>query len=545
MIRHQTFSRSMSTLIFAGVVAATFTNGLLAGDAQAATVTVGTTNETLGDGRCSLSEAVKAVNNHASFDGCTFSGTGADTVVVPAGTYQEAAMILITRSMTIQGPGIKNGTQQAIVSANVQDSQLFSIAEGSTTMQVIISGLELLNAGGTGSTGISAVGNYRGSILSVRGCWIFSFDTFGVNVSGVHVSIQDSLLQGNSLAAVAADARLTILNSAIVENPDDGVYFSGFGTSTIQNTTIAWNGASGLILGNLDEQPGDLMTISASTIAFNKSGAGVDAYALNYNVDSSIISDNSDGANELDWRGHIARLTNSAIKSTNGTVIGSNSHNLLNQDPLLLAGTNAGPFWIGGGYFTPVVPLAPGSPAIDFVSTGTGTDQRHFPRGIAGGTGRSTRFDIGAVEMDPHIQGETLVVIQALTGPHVPTTDSDSRYSNGQASKLPATSTNDFVTYQVPMLKDLTVTPAHVSLRVKKGPDAGIFQLFWSDITSAGTLHSLGTIDLYASTATFTTVTMPNTAALTTDGKFFKFKVTGKNSRSSGYNLYIDTIDLN
>ncbi len=536
----------MRSVVFVGLAGATFFSAFVARQAEAATVKVNTTVESRGDGKCSLSEAVQAVNRHGSFDSCTYSGTGADIVSVPAGVYQENTTIFVTRSMTIQGPGIKNGDQQAKISGNVQYADVFSVAEGSSAIQVAINGFEIYNSGGVGSSAVSAVGQYIGSLLTVRGCWLYGFDMFGADASGVNLDIEDSLIEANT-TGVVADATLTIANSDVCSNNDVGVAFYGFGLSNITNTTIAYNFGSGLYLGNIDEQPADLLTIRSSTVAFNNV-PGVDARASNYKVDASIISDNTDGAtNELDWSGHIATLTNSALKSTSGASIGSASHNLLNVDPMLFNGTNAIPLWIGGAYYTSVVPLSPGSPAIDFVSSGGTTDQRHFPRGVSGGTGRSTLFDIGAVEMDPHIQGETLVTIPALTGSHAPTVDKDSRYSNGQASKLPATGTSDFVTYQVPIQHDLTIPPVQVTVRVKKGPDAGIVQVYWSEVSSpgvAGTLHSLGTIDLYSSTTSVVPVTLPNTASLSTDAKYFRFKVTGKNSRSSGYNVYLDTIDF-
>jgi CSLREA domain-containing protein len=57
------------------------------GPAHAATITVNTTNDELNsDGDCSLREAIQAANTDATVDACT-TGSGADTITLPAGTY--------------------------------------------------------------------------------------------------------------------------------------------------------------------------------------------------------------------------------------------------------------------------------------------------------------------------------------------------------------------------------------------------------------------------------------------------------------------------
>src|SRR2546425_7082963 len=55
--------------------------------AAGTTITVNTTNDELAvDGNCSLREAITAANSDAAVDACS-AGNGADTVVVPGGTY--------------------------------------------------------------------------------------------------------------------------------------------------------------------------------------------------------------------------------------------------------------------------------------------------------------------------------------------------------------------------------------------------------------------------------------------------------------------------
>ena len=61
--------------------------------AHAATITVNTTADELAtDGNCSLREALQAANTDTAIDGCA-KGSGADTVVVPAGSYDFSAAL--------------------------------------------------------------------------------------------------------------------------------------------------------------------------------------------------------------------------------------------------------------------------------------------------------------------------------------------------------------------------------------------------------------------------------------------------------------------
>ncbi|HTP07954.1 MAG TPA: CSLREA domain-containing protein, partial [Anaerolineae bacterium] len=55
--------------------------------APTASIVVNTTaDELTTDGNCSLREAIMAANTNAAVDACT-AGSGADTIVLPAGTY--------------------------------------------------------------------------------------------------------------------------------------------------------------------------------------------------------------------------------------------------------------------------------------------------------------------------------------------------------------------------------------------------------------------------------------------------------------------------
>ena len=79
--------------VLAGVVTGLVVAGLLlvlygSAGAAGATINVNTTDDELNaDSDCSLREAVQAANTDIAVDGCT-AGSGADTIVLPAGTYR-------------------------------------------------------------------------------------------------------------------------------------------------------------------------------------------------------------------------------------------------------------------------------------------------------------------------------------------------------------------------------------------------------------------------------------------------------------------------
>ena len=79
--------RSRFAAVVTGLVMAALMVLLYSSAAAGATINVNTTADELNaDSDCSLREAVQAANTDAAVDGCT-AGTGADTVVLPAGIY--------------------------------------------------------------------------------------------------------------------------------------------------------------------------------------------------------------------------------------------------------------------------------------------------------------------------------------------------------------------------------------------------------------------------------------------------------------------------
>src|SRR5687767_11535259 len=76
-----------------------------AGTVHAASITVTTTVDELNaDGDCSLREAISAATTDTAVDACV-AGSGADTITVPAGTYNLTMGDLDLIDVTINGTG--------------------------------------------------------------------------------------------------------------------------------------------------------------------------------------------------------------------------------------------------------------------------------------------------------------------------------------------------------------------------------------------------------------------------------------------------------
>src|SRR5574341_2072757 len=72
---------------------------------HAANITVTTTVDELNvNGNCSLREAIQAANTDTAVDACS-AGSGADTITVPAGTYNLSMGDLDVQDVTINGTG--------------------------------------------------------------------------------------------------------------------------------------------------------------------------------------------------------------------------------------------------------------------------------------------------------------------------------------------------------------------------------------------------------------------------------------------------------
>jgi len=98
----------------------------------------------------------------------------------------------------------------------------------------------------------------------------------------------------------------------------------------------------------------------------------------------------------------------------------------------------------------------------------------------------------------------------------------------------------DYVTFRIPNIPAGTYD---VRVRYKKHPSRGKVQALIGKID--GTLGNIGpVIDAYSSSPSYQEYNLGNWTASSTSDKQIRFKVTGKNSSSSGFTMNIDYVKL-
>ena len=257
---------------------------------HASDITVNTTKPdiVLGDGKCSLIEAITTANTDANFDACVRVGGGAaDTIMLPKGNHVLTqidngvnGLPLITSPITIQGNG-------ATISRKKGPTRfrLFEITTGPVTIE------NVKLTGGSSPLGGGAVFN-NGGILTIA----------------------NSVITGN----VAAGGGGGVLNN--------------YGDVTIQNSTISENTAS--YGGGLFHYQGNF-TVETSSIAKNTAssdGGGIFNAAGSFTLTDSEVSGN--------------KATNSVDEAFGGGIF--NYATLTVQDSLITKNVARSPLY--GGY---------------------------------------------------------------------------------------------------------------------------------------------------------------------------------------------------
>lgn len=114
-------------------------------------------------------------------------------------------------------------------------------------------------------------------------------------------------------------------------------------------------------------------------------------------------------------------------------------------------------------------------------------------------------------------------------------------FSGGSAVELNVTKydewlKNDYIRFAVPINQRAVF---NIRVGVRKGPDQGIMQLWFSDINTR-----IGQkIDLYSPTEEYVEIDLGNhTCNIQYTGRWFEFRVDGKNDKSSGANINVDYI---
>lgn len=343
--------------------------GMTVGAAQAATINVSPgAVDTATNGNCSLIEAIQAAETDTAVDGCT-AGSGADTIIIPAGTYTLTAvdnvttgqngLPVITTSMTINGAGAGGTT------ITRSGSELFRFFRIASTGNLVLNGVTLTN-------GNSTVNGHDGGAIRNFGALTVLNSVLSGNVSNAG---------GSAIFSQGASSVLSVTNTAIFGNSGSAAVATCCGgTTSITNSTIAGNANGGIESGNA-------LTVSFSTIAAN-TGDGILQSGGTTTVDNSIIANNTvncsdpvvNAGNNLQFPG---ASCGAAIPTAN---------------PQL------GPLANNGG--PPTMALSPTSPAVDAASSATcpATDQRGVrrPQDPTPPTVPPEPFcDIGAFELAP------------------------------------------------------------------------------------------------------------------------------------------------
>src|SRR5215467_1381966 len=413
------------------------------GVATAATITV-TTNDPriVPDGQCSLVEAIVNANNDAAtFPDCA-AGSGPDTIVLPAnakvmlsnsyvtsyntrfGTTvsRPAGLPRITSQITIEGNGatiVRQGNAPAFGLIDVRgnfDLLGSRVTPGDLTLQSV-----------TLSGGSSFGGLYSsfGGTVSIENSIVSGNTGSGVSNNGT-LTVERSTISGNTGSGVSNGGTLNIENSTISGNTDGGV--SNGGTLTIENSTISGNTSNGA--GGGVYNYGGRLAISNSTISGNRAnhGGGVSNSVDYYGAPGTLTLSNSlIAGNQAAVAPEIENVGSSILTANNFNLFGSNgnagvtgfSPGPTDIVPSVSLAQILGPLKFNGGP-TQTHALLPGSPAIDAGDSGgcrnnlgtlLSTDQRGFDRHVDGNFDGTVRCDIGAVEFaaehgGPYLDGQ-------------------------------------------------------------------------------------------------------------------------------------------
>ena len=366
------------------------------GVATAATITVTTNNPNIvADGQCSLIEAIVNANNDAATHADCVTGSGADTIVLPANanvtltnvsdnTYGPTGLPLITSQITIEGNGAVIGRQGS--------APAFGLMAVSSSGDLTLQSLTL--SGGSSSANGGGVIN-RGKLSIEESTISGNTADFGGGVSSDSgtVTIENSTVSGN-IASVGGgvdnvDGQLTITNSTISGNSANhggGVYNSGhyycsqysyscyfFGTLTLNRSLIAGNQANvAPEIQNLSNVTANNSNVTANN--FNLFGANRNAGVTGFTPGPTDIVP-AHGVQVADILGPLAN---------NGGP--TQTHALVSSSPAINAGNPSGCLDSAGALLT--------------------TDQRGFPRPFNGRI-----CDIGSYELqaDPLTIGVTTV----------------------------------------------------------------------------------------------------------------------------------------
>ena len=240
-------------------------SGLLSLSAQAATITVTTTEDGSIAGECTLRDAIRSANENQPYQACTAGEPGPDEIVFDTGVegvvilseYEtEGRFIQISEPLTITGPGSELLTIDALY-----QQQIFTIGADAPTT---IFGLTLTGGVGglpdpdnplsivTGRVG-SAINSYSDVVLHdllvtenqcIGYAGIVQAECLGgaIRVDG-HAQISNSIISANTVhsgsgAGIHIEGQLDLVNATVSDNYATGDDYPGGGIYAIGDVDI-------------------------------------------------------------------------------------------------------------------------------------------------------------------------------------------------------------------------------------------------------------------------------------------------------------------
>jgi hypothetical protein len=377
-----------------------------------------------------LIDAITAANTDIATGGCP-AGSGADTIVLPAGSTQTLTAVnnnadgpnglpSITSNLTIIGAG----AGQTIIEAADSSARGFRLFHVAATGVLNLNGLTItgsscvcdgggiFNAGTLTLTNSTVSGN---QIQDEGGGGIFNAGTLTLRDSTVSDNV--AFGQAGTGGGIDNTGTLILLGSTVsgnsAERTGGGIVSSG--PLTLSHSTVSDNSCGDCNGGGIFSS--GPLTLSHSTVSGNRTtegnGGGIagpfgpgnaGAVTLTHTIIAGNIAFENSGLSDDCFNVMITSLGHNLV----GVGCPSNGPGDLTVDPATVFTTVLGPLQNNGGR-TQTHALLPGSPAIDaggpMCTDATGaplaTDQRGKPRLVDGNGDSTAACDIGAVEFFP------------------------------------------------------------------------------------------------------------------------------------------------